>query len=169
MKLVGALFLVVSAYVLGALIRAEKLRGEEILRTLLLFLRRVRDNIEYGASPLRELVDRCAADERYAALDFLPGALGRLEAGEPLKTALCGAFWDSDCATKLDKGDAQELGRLFEQIGESLDAVAVRSLDYLGSRLQDSLALRQEQNKKQKGFYESLCSLAGAAVAILLL
>lgn len=169
MKLVGALFIVASAFVLGALIRGGKLRAEQMLRSLILFLKNIQDNIEYKTNPLREVVARCAVNDRYAALDFLPDTLRKLDAGANLKNALCLSFDQSDCAAKLGAGDAQEVMRLFEGMGGEVDDVVLQSIHYTATRLEESLDAKAEQNKKQKGYYESLFTLAGAAIAVMLI
>ena len=168
MKLIGALFVVASAFALGALLRAGKLREEKILRTLLAFLKDLRDNIEFKTNALRDVVAHCALNDRYAMLDFLPDTLSRLDAGANLKNALCAAYEHSECAARLDEGDARELTQLFGCMGGEIDEIVLQSIGYTCARLEESISAKAEQNKKQKGYYESLFALAGAAVAIML-
>ena len=169
MKWIGALFLIFSAYALGRIIRMQKMREENILRICGRFLQELRDNIEFKTNPLREVVARCAVNDRYSVLDFLPEALRRIDGGANVTYALCAAYPLSECAQRLREEDSQLLVGLFEEMGAEVDQLVLQNIDYTACRLSESLKTVSERNRQQKGYYEALASLAGAAVAIVLL
>ena len=106
MKWIGALFLIFSAYALGRIIRMQKMCEENILRICGRFLQELRDNIEFKTNPLLEAVARCAVNDRYSVLDFLPEALRRIDGGANVKNARCAAYPQSECAQRLREVDS---------------------------------------------------------------
>lgn len=169
MKIVGALFIVAASFVFGFMRRSGYLKEELLLKKLSELLYEIRDNIEFRSNALKDVIINCAVNDKYADLDFLPLTLEKLDSGETLKVAITNAFEESDCAAKLKKSEGLELIELFTSMGSDVEDVVIQNIDYVISRLNETKQQLSEQNKKQKGYYETLYTLAGAAAAVALL
>jgi len=169
LKLVGSLFLIISAYILGAVVRAQKIKQERILQKLSEWLCELRDSIQYKTSSLQKVVETTADSARYEDLDFLRKSVELMKQNESIKNSVINAFCESDCCDVLVADTAREMKELLVLLGSEIDSVVLRYIDQFVQKLGQEYRQLHEKNNSQRGYYEALFTLGGAAIAVMLM
>lgn len=169
MKLFGAVFIIFSSFILGVSKRNSQLRCAKIIEQFIRWCEALKDNIEYKSLSLSDFVDRTAVSERYALLDFLPISCQLSDKGKTIREALVNALVNSSSYLMLNGEEKQEMVTLFNEIGSDTDISEIQKLSISVANLSGILEQRKQHNNSRKGFYESIFTLAGAAVSIVLL
>lgn len=169
MKTVGAIVIIVTSYILGHARRGIMLLGAEIVDQFVQLFKELRSAIAHGMGSLTALLETCAYKESYNKLTFLAMISSNPKAADNLCDALCDAFEDWESRNSLTKDEAAVISGLLQNIGESGAQNELAKLDFAIERLEQALQGRCTLNEKRKGFYETVFTLTGAALAILLI
>lgn len=168
MRVVGAMIIVVAGYFFGYSRRSGLVLAETVLDQLIELLKELRGAVEFSADGLAEHLTVCAAKESYRKLGFLKMALDAPQ-GRSLGENLNGAFGQWDTAARLTGDERTVIGGLLAELGNDSTRAELAKLDFALDRLDAALEQRREYNKKHKGYYEIIFTLAGIAVAIMLI
>lgn len=169
MKAVGAVIVIVASYVLGHSKRSGMLLGERIIDQIIQLFKELKSAVEYSAGSMVTHIETCAYKESYDKLGFLAAAAVNPNADVNLGDSLCDAFEEWENAPLVNRDEKSAIKGLFDEIGSDSSKCELAKLDFAIERLTASLAIRRSNNEKHKGYYETLFTLTGIAVAILLI
>ena len=169
MKFIGTVFLVFASFFLGHARRGAKIKGEKIMSAFSSFFGEIADSIEYRSRSMGEILDTLSVTEKYADLDFLPLSCRFRDQGLNLQQAICKGFSQSDCIQSMSMQEKAEAMDMIQSLGCETDALAISRLRCAGEQFHSFAQNRHESNKQQNGYYETMYTLIGAAIAIVLL
>ena len=164
----GAMIIVVAGYWLGHSRRSGLMLAETVLDQFIQLFKELRGTVEFSAGGMAEHIALCAAKESYRKLEFLKAAL-TAPPGRNLGENLVEAFENWETAARLSQDERSVVYGLLAELGSDSARYELAKLDFALERLDAALEQRREENKKHKGYYEIIFTLAGIAVAILLI
>ena len=164
------MFIVVMAgFALGYSRRADMLRRERVLSELGALAAAFRANAQYEHDSALVCLEKFAASERAAALSFLPLALEDADGGELLGAALKNRYLEWRERERLTASLAADTADFLEGLAASSRQTEINRCAYIESRVAEELTAVRGENAQRRGFYETVYTLAGAAVAIALM
>jgi stage III sporulation protein AB len=168
-KAAGALVVIVASYIAGRFKRADMLLGERITAQLIRFLGELKNAVQYRAGSLVAAVGECAAKESCDQLGFLADAAFGPDVDSGLGWALTSAFSRWNRLPLLTREEREALNGLFSELGSGFSSSEISRIELAAERLKASLEARRAANDKKRGYYETLFTLAGIALAIVLI
>lgn len=153
LKLLGSLLLAAAGYGIGAYRLAQRQRHLEALRQLSLLLGRIRDEIEYRALPLGEIL---------ALLQTEPGA-------ELLRLADCTALQCYRLPESFTPQEQAALNPTFAALGQRPGPESCRMLAYYQTRCAAFVAEAEREARQAKQLYRPAGLCGGLLAALLLL
>ena len=169
MKVFGMLVIVIAGFALGYSRRADMLKRERVLAELGALAAAFRVNAQFEHESALVCLERFAASERADALSFLPLALEDADGGELLGTALKNRYHEWRERDRLSSGLSSEIADFLEGLAASSKQTEINRCAYIEGRVAEELTAVRGENAQRRGFYETVYTLAGAAVAIALM
>ena len=169
MKTAGAVVIIVAAYIFGHMKRGTKLESERILGQMVKLMGEIKSSVEHSAASLVHTITTCAYKEAYNKLGFLAKAVVDPRTDLYLGEVLCDALQNWENASLLSRDERSLIIGVLCEIGSDCGKNETAKLGFAIERLEETLETRRESNKKHKGYYETIFTLAGIAAAILLI
>ena len=169
MKIAGAMLIIITAYMIGRIKRGSALVGERVLDQIIQLFKEIKSSIEHSVGSLVNTITTSSCKEVYNKLGFLAKVAVDQKTGLYLGEVLCRAFDSWEYAASLTKDERAIITGVFNVIGSDSGKSEVTKLDFAVERLEELHKARRENNKKHKGYYETVFTLAGIAAAILLI
>ncbi len=168
-QLFGAVFIIGAAYILGVSIQKKMVTGEKVVGELEVFFSDLRTAIGYNCASIPTQIVRCADKEYLENLTFLNGLTESSFRDQTLSEVLDERFARWEFAPSISKDERSLVRTVFAQLGRRNVDSEIAQLDYARDQMKQFREKRRVMNEKRKGFYEAVFTLAGIAVAILLL
>lgn len=169
MKALGMLVIVMAGFALGYARRADMLRREQILNELGALAAAFRANAQYEHDSALVCLERFAAGERGCTLSFLPLVLEDVDSGELLGAALKNRYTEWRERDHLNMSFSAEIADFLGGLAASSRQTEINRCAYIESRVAEELTSVRGENSQRRGYYETVYTLAGAAVSIALM
>ncbi len=171
-KIAAFALVVASAWAFGFIKRSEDVAACRICGQIHELLCELRQCVELKLTPLPRFFEDAARSERFDRLGFLRD-IGEGEDGDPVcdsfSCLLLRAWEESPEHRLLSRDEQEELAGVFSTLGS--DNTSRESLKLAPSIrfFEGAFSRRERENAGKKGVYETVCMLAGAVVAIVLI
>ena len=169
MKALGILFIVMAGFAMGYSRRADMLARERVLSELGALAAAFRANAQYEHDSALVCLEKFAVSERGSTLSFLPLALEDADGGELLGTALKNRYLEWRERERINTSLSAETADFLEGLAASSRQTEINRCAYIESRVAEEFSAVRGENAQRRGFYETVYTLAGAAVAIALM
>jgi len=168
LRMIGAACIVAMGYALGRLaVENMQLRPRHI-RAVRTMLEQLRSEMDYGLTPIPELMRRIAGQQPDPVATFARAVLTHLRSGEPARQAWQAALTDVYPLTALTQGDLEALTVLGRTLGTSHVEDQVRHIELAVSRLEHNLQEAVAQREENAKLYTYLGVIASLALVIVL-
>lgn len=167
-RMVGFVFIVASAGLLGMVKRSEHVTAQRLCAALAEWLAELQQTVSLRMLSLPELIAQNAQSERYQSLRFLEHAVERLEEGDTLCGSLTHGIEDWEEARLLARDELDELLQVFRSLGEGNTVQEERKLAPALAYFKVRAEQRRCDNEKKRGLYETVFTLVGVIVAVVL-
>lgn len=169
MKLLGLLTIIAVGYLFGATKRKTMLLREEYTARFLLLFGEMKYVFKYKSSSLVDSLFDSAQNDDNKRLAFMEAAEQSVRDNKSLNASLVEAFRQSTEKKYLNANEIKEIEEAFRVFGTQSEEKELEKLEYVILKLKETLEAKRAENKSKKGYFETIYSLAGVALSIMLI
>ncbi|NLC79421.1 MAG: hypothetical protein GX683_06835 [Ruminococcaceae bacterium] len=169
MKALGIVLIIFVSFLLGYGKRSEQLKGERLTELFSDLFGEIKYQISYSGNPLTEILISLSSTEKYSKFNFISDALNRLKnENKPIANALVEAFDGSAVKAVLSGEERECVQNVFSDFAKKSKEREVEKLEEARRFFLKSAEDKRAANDKKRGYYETLYTLAGTVIAIIL-